>query len=189
MGWDSLQVSLAAHGNELAFAASGAEVLATAEDLAPDLILLDVTMPGMDGFEVCRRLRADPHLAEVPILLITALDGRRSRLQGIEAGADDFISKPFDRTELRVRVQTITRLNRYRCLLVERTQREAGRGSRASQGPACLQRLARAAHPSFNHYPAQRQPGYVVRAISPGQTPPNDPRHPAARADLGRHDY
>ncbi|MBN1887031.1 MAG: response regulator [Thermoflexales bacterium] len=124
VGRDSLQVSLTAQGYELAFAASGAEALATAAELSPDLILLDVMMPGMDGFEVCRRLRADPHLAEVPILLITALDDRESRLQGLEAGADDFLSKPFDRTELRARVRTITRLDRYRRLLVERTQRE-----------------------------------------------------------------
>jgi signal transduction histidine kinase len=124
VGRESLHVSLAAQGYDLAFAAGGVEALATAAELVPDLVLLDVMMPGMDGFEVCRRLRADPHLAEVPILLITALDDRESRLHGIEAGADDFISKPFDRAELRARVRTITRLNRYRRLLVERTQRE-----------------------------------------------------------------
>jgi signal transduction histidine kinase len=69
-------------------------------------------------------LRADSLLAEIPIILITALDDRNSRLQGLEVGADDFISKPFDRVELRARVQTITRLNRYRRLLEERAQRQ-----------------------------------------------------------------
>jgi CheY-like chemotaxis protein len=78
----------------------------------------------MDGFEVCRRLRADAQLREVPVIMLTALDDRVSRLQGIEAGADDFISKPFDRVELRARVRTITRLNRYRRLLSERARFE-----------------------------------------------------------------
>lgn len=86
----------------------------------PDLILLDVMMPGMDGFEVCRRIRAAPQLAEVPIIMLTALDDRASLLQGIEAGADDFLIKPVDRYELTARVRTITRLNRYRTLQEQR---------------------------------------------------------------------
>jgi putative two-component system response regulator len=101
-------------------AASGPEALLQAALHIPDLVLLDVTMPGMDGFEVCRRLRADPATAEMPVILITALDDRDSRIRGFEAGADDFITKPVDRSELRARVRTITRLNRYRALLEER---------------------------------------------------------------------
>ncbi len=97
-------------------AADGPQALRLAAENPPDVILLDVMMPGMDGFEVCRRLRADPRLAEIPVLLITALDDRSSRLAGLEAGADDFIAKPFDGSELRARVHTITRLNRYRRL-------------------------------------------------------------------------
>ena len=93
--------------------------MAKVAELTPDLILLDVMMPGVNGFEVCRRLRADPLLAEVPIIMVTALDDRDSRLQGIEAGADDFVTKPFDQIELRARVQTITRLNHYRQRLRE----------------------------------------------------------------------
>src|SRR5687768_16445493 len=81
-------------------------------------------MPGMDGFEVCRRLRAHAPLADVPVIMLTALDDRDSRLRGIEAGADDFVSKPYDRVELRARVRTITRLNRYRRLVSERTKFE-----------------------------------------------------------------
>lgn len=111
-------------GYELATAADGPEALAKARTLAPDLILLDVMMPGMSGFDVCRQLRADPHLAQVPIILVTVLDDRASRLEGLEAGADDFISKPLDRAELRARVRTITRLNRYRRLLAERAKFE-----------------------------------------------------------------
>ncbi len=107
---------------ELVLAHDGPEALQLAHNLHPDLILLDVMMPGMDGYEVCRRLRADPHLAEVPIVMVTALDDRASKLQGLAAGADDFLPKPFDRAELRARVQTITRLNRYRRLHAERMQ-------------------------------------------------------------------
>ena len=79
-----------AQGYHLAFARNGPEALAKAAELVPDLILLDVMMPGMDGFAVCRHLRADPLLAKVPVIMVTALDDRDPRLQGIEAGADDF---------------------------------------------------------------------------------------------------
>src|SRR5262245_176677 len=108
-----LEGLLAGQGYDLYFAADGPEGLAQAMALTPDVMLLDVMMPGMDGFEVCRRLRAEPRLAEVPVIMITALDDRKSRLRGFEAGADDFISKPFDPLELRTRVQTIAQLNRY----------------------------------------------------------------------------
>lgn len=115
---------LTAHGYKLAFAGSGEEALVKAAELIPDLILLDVMMPDMDGFEVCRRLRADPHLAEVPVIMVTALDDQESCLLGLDVGADDFISKPFNQLELQARVRTITRLNRYRRLLLERTYRQ-----------------------------------------------------------------
>lgn len=120
---EMLEALLCREGYDLAFAASGPEALALVEEYSPDAVLLDVMMPGMDGFEVCRRLRADPVRAEVPIILVTALDDRDSQLRGIEAGADDFVTKPVDRVELRTRVRTITRLNRYRRLLWERTRR------------------------------------------------------------------
>jgi PAS domain S-box-containing protein len=118
-----LEALLYREGYKLAFAANGPEALAAVNEFGPDAIILDVMMPGMDGFEVCRRLRADPIRGEVPVLFVTALDDRDSRLRGIESGADDFITKPIDRVELRTRVKTITRLNRYRQLLWERTRR------------------------------------------------------------------
>jgi DNA-binding response OmpR family regulator len=124
IGRDTLQAILFAEGYDLAFASNGLEALDKAAKLTPDLILLDVMMPGMDGHEVCRRLRADPLLAKVPIIMVTALDDRQSRLQGIEAGADDFVTKPFDHVELRTRVQTTTQINRYRTLLLERAKFE-----------------------------------------------------------------
>ena len=117
---ETLESILASQNYDLHMAADGLQALEKANALFPDLILLDVMMPGMDGFEVCRRLRSTPALAEVPIILLTALDDTASRLEGIEAGADDFISKPFDRQELRARVRTITRLNRYHALLEQR---------------------------------------------------------------------
>ena len=113
-GRETLEAVLTGLGHNLHFCDNGLDALKQASILQPDLILLDVMMPGIDGFEVCRRIRADPLLADVPVVMTTALDDKASRLEGIEAGADDFISKPIDRMEIRARVNTIIRLNRYR---------------------------------------------------------------------------
>jgi two-component system cell cycle response regulator len=123
-GLETLEDLLLVEGYALESATNGHDALAKTDHFSPDLILLDVMMPGMDGYEVCRRLRAQPHTAEIPIILLTALDDRQSRIQGIEAGADDFISKPYDRLELRARVRTITKLNRFRNLSMERLKFE-----------------------------------------------------------------
>ena len=117
---DALSGLLMTEGYRLEMAADGPAGLARAATLHPDLILLDVMMPEMDGYEVCRRLRADPALRDVPVVMVTALDDAESRVQGLETGADDFVSKPFNRIELRARVRTVMRLNRYRRLLSER---------------------------------------------------------------------
>jgi signal transduction histidine kinase len=119
-----LERLLSRAGYRIAVADNGVQALGRAAELMPDLILLDVRMPGMDGFEVCRRLRADARLSEVPIMFVTALGDRESRLLGIEAGADDFVTKPLDQIELQARVRGILRLNRYRRLLMERVQRQ-----------------------------------------------------------------
>jgi putative two-component system response regulator len=116
---------LARDGHSLHTATNGVECLRLAREILPDLILLDVMMPTMDGLETCRRLRADPLLAEVPVVIISTLDDRNSRLAGHAAGADDFLTKPIDSLELRVRVQSIVRLNRYRKLHESRRQLEA----------------------------------------------------------------
>ncbi|NJN68101.1 MAG: response regulator [Chloroflexaceae bacterium] len=121
---EAMESLLTNQGYHLVFASTGAEALSLAAQRMPDLILLDIMMPGMDGFEMCRQLRATPLIADIPVIMVTSLDDRDSRLQGIEAGADDFISKPFDRIELRLRVRTITHLNRYRRLMNERTRFE-----------------------------------------------------------------
>ncbi len=111
-------------GYRVICASNGPDALASARQL-PDVVLLALMMPGMDGYEVCRRLRADPALAAMPVIMLTALDDRASRLKGLEAGADDFLSKPFDSAELRARLRTITRLNRYRSLYEERARFES----------------------------------------------------------------
>lgn len=123
-GRETLQMLLLPEGYQLFIASNGEEAINKTIEVMPDLILLDVMMPVMDGFEVCQCLRQNMKVAEIPIILITALDDRDSKLRGIEAGADDFIVKPYDRLELRARVKTITRLNRYNRLLIERSRFE-----------------------------------------------------------------
>jgi PAS domain S-box-containing protein len=123
-GCNMLEGLLRSADYRIFFVTSSQEALYTAQQTLPDLVLLDAMMPEVDGFEVCRQLRDDPILAEVPIIMITALEDRESRIRGVEAGADDFVIKPVDRMELRARVRTITRLNRYRQLINERTQRQ-----------------------------------------------------------------
>lgn len=119
---ESLQEVLANQDYMFETAASGAEAIRKARIHPPDLILLDVMMPEMDGFEVCRKIRALPEIAEVPILVLTALDDRESLINGLNSGADDFLTKPINRYELRARVRSITRLNRYRRLQEERAR-------------------------------------------------------------------
>ena len=112
-------------GYDLHTASNGREALELANQLRPDVILLDVLMPdGMNGFEVCAAVRQQPALADIPIIMVTALDDRESRLKGIQSGADDFIVKPFDPVELQARIENITKLNRYRRLLAERLKFE-----------------------------------------------------------------
>jgi len=121
-GRQTLQSVLEGEGYHLEMAENGWQALEKAKALLPDVILLDVMMPGMTGFEVCQRIRNDPQVAEIPIIILTALDDRESLLNSLKAGADDFISKPFDRYELRARLIGITRLNRYHKLVQERTK-------------------------------------------------------------------
>ncbi len=102
-----LQVRLEADYYQVETAEDGPEALDLAFANPPDLVLLDVMMPKMDGFEVCRRLKADPRCAHVPVIILTALDQREDRIRGLEAGADDFLSKPFDDAVLRARARNL----------------------------------------------------------------------------------
>jgi signal transduction histidine kinase len=103
---------LEARGYEVSEAVSGPEALAAIARRRPDVVLLDVSMPGMDGFEVTRRLREDPGAQAIPVLLVTALSAREHRLQGIEAGANDYLTKPIDRAELALRVRNAIQMHR-----------------------------------------------------------------------------
>ncbi len=120
----TIESILEGQGYHLEMAENGIQAIEKALSILPDVILLDVMMPGMNGFEVCRRIRSEAVLAEIPIIMVTALDDRQSLLSGLDAGADDYVTKPYDRYELRARLLGITRLNRYRKLLDERANIE-----------------------------------------------------------------
>jgi CheY-like chemotaxis protein len=111
-------------GYRLIEASNGVAGLEVASAYCPEIVLLDVQMPDMDGYEVCRRLRADPRTSETVIIMITASADRESLRRGIEAGADDFLTKPVDGLELKTRVANIVRLGRYRRLVRERAKFE-----------------------------------------------------------------
>lgn len=121
---DLLEAVLKPAGYRLLLADNGQEALMQTLEHKPDLILLDVMMPDITGFEVCETIREDPDLAEIPVIMVTALADRDSRLKGLEAGADDFLTKPVDSLDLKARVKTVTRLNRYRRLTAEREKFE-----------------------------------------------------------------
>ncbi len=105
-----LHAHLTNAGYEVLTAQDGLEALAAVAAQPPDLILLDVMMPGLDGFEVCRRLKADEETAFIPIVMLTALYDPEHRLRGIELGADDFLGKPFSHLELLTRVRSLLRV-------------------------------------------------------------------------------
>jgi two-component system cell cycle response regulator len=105
-----LEAKLTSEYFEVVTAYSGLEALARMEESEPDIVLLDVMMPGMDGFEVCRRIKANPKTAHVPVVMVTALDQPTDRVTGLEAGADDFLTKPVDDSALFARVRSLVRL-------------------------------------------------------------------------------
>ncbi len=107
-----LQSMLGPHGYEIITASNGIEALARAAEMLPDLILLDVLMPGMDGFEVARTLRAREESRGIPILMLTALNELQDKVRDLEAGADDFLCKPFHGVELLARVRSLLRIKK-----------------------------------------------------------------------------
>jgi len=107
-----IEKMLVSQGFNVQLATSGKQALESVQKKMPDVILLDVMMPGMDGFEVCRRLKASEATRLVPVIIVTALREREDRIKGFEAGCDDFISKPIDRLELIARVRALGRVKR-----------------------------------------------------------------------------
>ena len=105
-----LEAKLSAEYFEVVSAFNGLECLAKVDESMPDIVLLDVMMPGMDGFEVCRRLKGNPKTAHIPVVMVTALDQPSDRVAGLEAGADDFLTKPVDDAALFARVRSLVRL-------------------------------------------------------------------------------
>ena len=108
-----LEVMLTPEGFLLQTAASGEEALSMVAEQAPDLILLDIMMPGMDGYEVTSTIKGNPATKNIPVIMITALDDRNARMLGLNAGAEDFLTKPVDRAELSARVRNLLRLKAY----------------------------------------------------------------------------
>lgn len=117
-----LEAMLQPEGYLTLSAANGADALARIAEHAPDLILLDIMMPGMDGYQVAKTLKADPATANIPIIMVTALDDPSTRLAGLNAGAEDFLTKPVDRAELWLRVRNLLRLKALADLLLEHSQ-------------------------------------------------------------------
>ncbi len=104
---------LSVKGYQVITAASGPEALQAVEQQHPDLVLLDIMMPGMSGYEVCRALRANPATEVLPVVMVTSLDPTEERVKGIEAGADDFLAKPINQAELLARVRSLLRIKKY----------------------------------------------------------------------------
>ena len=105
-----LEAKLAAEYYDVTTALSGKEALEAMAKAPPDIVLLDVMMPGMDGFEVCRKIRATPEIAHVPVVMVTVLSDPEDRVRGLEAGADDFLTKPVNNTVLIARLRSLVRL-------------------------------------------------------------------------------
>lgn len=109
-GFDVIEAHLYREGYDLHYAASGLEALSLMDSLEPDVILLDVMMPQMDGIEVCQHLKSEPHWKHIPVIVVTALNSKEDLARSLDAGADDFLTKPVSGIELRARVRSMLRI-------------------------------------------------------------------------------
>jgi len=138
---------LRVRGYRVDTAVSGDEALERVRSAPPDLLVMDIVMPGLDGYEVCRRLRAQPDTALLPIVLVTSLDPHAERLKGIEAGADDFLSKPVNWPELFARVRALLRVkslqDEVRQQAIELREWNAKLEERVRKQVAAIERLGR----------------------------------------------
>jgi adenylate cyclase len=144
-----LDAVLSPRGYKVITASSGHEALSMLDELDVDVVLLDVVMPGLDGYEVCRRIRASERTAYLPVVMITA-SGSQQRLAALEAGADDFVTKPLDQEELLARVASLARLKRYHDTIERQAAELAAWNAelerRVAQGIAELDRTNRLRH-------------------------------------------
>lgn len=135
---------LTARGYRTTAAMSGEQAMASIAADPPDLVLLDVMMPGMNGYDVCRAIRADPHFAVLPVVLVTALDPERERVNGLNAGADDFLSKPIHQAELMARVRSLLRVKTlYDEVERQRTELQAWNNTLEQRVAESVQQLER----------------------------------------------
>lgn len=110
---DLLEALLRPHGYETMTALNGREALAVLAAKPVDLVLLDINMPVMNGHELCKKIKSDPQLSHIPVIMITSLDSKENKMKGMEAGAEEFLSKPFDQAEMLLRVGNILRSAEY----------------------------------------------------------------------------
>jgi diguanylate cyclase (GGDEF)-like protein len=122
---DLIDVRLAPEGVAVLHATDGAEGLALAASLQPDLILLDVVLPGLSGFEICQQLKSDFATASIPVIFLSGASDSFNMVHGLDLGAVDYIAKPFDPAELRARVRAALRTKRYQDMLAQRAQIDA----------------------------------------------------------------
>ena len=139
-----MKAKLESHYHTVSLAANGREALEIAAHEEPQIILLDVMMPGMDGYEVCRRLKTMPETRHIPVAMLTALTDAEDRVRGLEAGADDFLSKPIDDNSLFARIEALSRYGSVAAQLREQNARTASADLLSAEeqaridAPACI---------------------------------------------------